>query len=85
MKPTTETPEPTWLLPTTLVVSLILSICCLVRLWRHRDGAFELIFWGLMIWVPVLGPVLFLAFFHPPFEKSPGNQASVNRDAFYGS
>jgi hypothetical protein len=67
-----------------LSVSLILSVLCLVRLWRRPSSTFERIFWTFLVFVPVFGPLFFAAFFRPPAELAPGEQASVNPSAFYG-
>jgi hypothetical protein len=85
MQEITEKTEPSSLpLIVVLCISLVLAVLCLIRLWRRSDSVFERIYWSVFVFVPVLGPLLFVAFFHPPSKLSEGQQASVNWDAFYG-
>ncbi len=83
---TTRTPERSnWWRISVLIGGLLLSVLCLVRLWRRRsDSPLEMIFWTVIVLFPVIGPLFFVAFFHSPAELPTGEQASVNPSAFYG-
>jgi hypothetical protein len=67
-----------------LGVSLVLSMLCLIRLWRRSHSIWEKIFWTAVIPFPFIGPLFFAVFFRPPPVLPEGEQASVNPSAFYG-
>jgi len=83
---TTKMPEhPDWWQMSVLIGSLLLSVLCLVRLWRRSDSPVEKIFWTVVVFLPVIGPLFFAAFFRSPSALPTGEQASVNpsASAFY--
>jgi len=48
-----------------LAVLLILATMCLIRLWRRPGRVTERIVWTLVVLVPLLGPIAYLAWYRP--------------------
>jgi hypothetical protein len=68
---------------TTVIVggSTIIALFCLPSLWRSRHSALKRTIWTLILFVPILGPVLYAGLFEPPPVKPESEQQEfdVNR------
>jgi len=73
----------TTLLPMAItLVSTLIALVFLVRLWKNRGSLFERLFWTVFLFVPVFGPLFFLVFYPSPTEleaKRWASMSSVNR------
>ncbi|MBI3802851.1 MAG: PLDc N-terminal domain-containing protein [Nitrospirae bacterium] len=62
-----------------VLVSLLVSLGCSFYLWRAARNVSEKLFWTIIIFVPILGPVFFAGFFNPPPMQPPKLRAGENR------
>lgn len=49
--------------------STLVAMLCLPSLWRSRHSALKRTMWTLILFVPILGPVLYAGLFEPPPVK----------------
>jgi hypothetical protein len=49
--------------------SEIISLCCLVNLWRGQSNIFVKILWSLILIIPILGPTFYGAMYPSPPES----------------
>jgi hypothetical protein len=47
------------------------SLPCLARLWRGRDGPGVKLFWSTVVVVPFLGPLFYAVWHDPPAPSDP--------------
>jgi hypothetical protein len=50
-------------------ISTLVAILCLPPLWRSSHSTLKRIIWTLILFIPVLGPVLYAGLFEPPPAK----------------
>jgi len=49
--------------------STLVALLCLPSLWRSRHSVLKRTTWTLILFVPILGPVLYAGLFEPPPVK----------------
>lgn len=73
----------TSLLPMTVfLVSTLIAILFVVRIWKSRGSLIEKLFWSVFLFLPVFGPLFFLVFYPGRSELEARRWAamsSVNR------
>jgi Phospholipase_D-nuclease N-terminal len=62
-------------------VSTLAAFFCLPSLWRSQHTILKRVIWTLILFVPVLGPVLYGGIFEPPPIKPEGDQSNYNAGA----
>jgi hypothetical protein len=55
-------------------VSTVIALLCLPSLWRSGRPASKRIVWTLIVFIPVLGPILYGGLFKPPPIKPKSEQ-----------
>ena len=74
---------PTALFPMTVfLVSTLIAILLMVRIWKSRGSLIEKLFWSGFLFIPVFGPLCFLVFYPGQSELEARRWAamsSVNR------
>jgi len=73
--------EPDWTLRGILISSFVLSLCCLIKLWRRKGNLWLKIIWSGFVFVPFLGPLFFAMTYHSPEAQSEGDQCVTTSDA----
>ena len=66
------------------LVSTLIALLFLVRLWKNRGPLFERLFWSVFLFVPVFGPLFFLVFYPSPTELEARRWASMNSVSHFG-
>ena len=57
-----------------LILSAVVAVFCLQSLWRSGHSVSRRIVWTLILFVPVLGPILYAGLFEPPPVKPKNEQ-----------
>ena len=56
------------------VLSGAVSFACVLHIWLRRSGSlWRKAFWTFAVWLPVLGPIFYAAFYRIP-RKSPDSE-----------
>jgi hypothetical protein len=55
-------------------ISIVIAVFCLPLLWRSGDSIYKRILWTVILFIPVIGPVLYAGLFEPPAVKAKSEQ-----------
>jgi hypothetical protein len=58
-----------------IAVPELLGIACMVHLWRTRAPRWKRLLWTPVLFLPLLGPILYGALFRPPSVQAGGLRA----------
>ena len=54
------------------VLSTLIAFGCLIPLWKNPGAKSDKFFWTIVLFVPIMGPILFFGSFHrSPFAQPP--------------
>lgn len=67
-----------FLIPFILIVSFLISLFCLYRLWRKNEKIFKKLFWSIVILIPVFGPVIYGGLFKLPKPSPKDSQIELD-------
>jgi len=62
----------------------VVSVACLVSLWRQKAGAGRKLFWSVVVLIPLLGPLFYGGLFELPSVQAESDRAVRNRDDWVG-
>lgn len=65
-----------------LILSGLVSLACIIYVWRKPGRVAEKIFWSVVLLVPVLGPLFLGAFYRSPTVQASHLRGRENRDIY---
>jgi len=66
------------------ILSTLIALLFLVRLWKHQNSLFERLFWSVFLFVPLFGPLFFLVFYPGRSELEARQWAAVGAANHFG-
>jgi len=77
-------PQTSFLPVAIFLVSTLIALLFLVRLWRNQGPLLGRFFWTVFLFVPVFGPLFYLVFYPSPTELEAKRLGSMNSVSHFG-